>query len=830
MQDTETSSVTPSSSSSPTPEQADLLHNAQTAQKLREHLKSEARSLKIKDISEIIDKLKAAFAQGEAEIRAAAGQAEHVLASMKEGLDNILRTQQEAHRLLERKEQWEKDVEPNIRLITAHAAQASNLHRHLREKRRELKAREVEAIRNQLIQLEQEAMAAWGAVRDRRLAVALEHRLHRATEATSNALKDAEGTLQRKKQWEDAVAANESAVEAELKRVLGLVVSHYGPLPSAAGSDAEAPVSAEATEAGAEGTDASKAHGKAPDLSRQFRKIEELLKNRRPMDRNVLQRMHDTLQALIAHTRGQAPAAAQAPAPTEHRRASREEIRTARNEVESVLAQAEAALGLTWVPRHNRATRPEGSKADSSRAEELASPTVAGEAQHDHGDGGHESSHDTAALEASLDAALAQVPGAEDHADHEDDHDADMHAEGGHDDHHDGEHDGEHAEGAHAHGADEAHAHEGSAGRSSAGPSDEHGTHIESSEPTEPLKMGAIKNIQSLLNRAREILDAAIIPGAERKALWARFRNASDTLRRHRNVSRSLELDGLRTRVAEIRDMATQVNPARTRKLIQEVQKMVVESPLTRGERDELLQALRDAWSSASNRQEELKEVRKQKEESEVTRLGEHFLRWESRRDGITGLLQRLEVQLEEINLRKKNSTSIGYKVLAEKRLLETRERIQELKIALEEILEKISDVGPRLKAAGWEPPSPEERARMQAEAAQNAARGQGDVGRGRDDRGERREPRRDARRDGPRGGGNPQGGRGDGGRGDGGRGDGGRRDGGRGPGGRGDGGRRGGPPGGSDRGAPRRGGQGENNAAPASSKPESSEGGGSAS
>ncbi|MFM7204305.1 MAG: hypothetical protein ACKO6N_26300 [Myxococcota bacterium] len=657
------------------PEQADLLHNGKMASELREHIRTQARKLKLKDIQDILDKLRMAREQGEQELQAAQDKSEEELTALRSALEELQHAEQDAQRVFERKRHWELEVEPNIKLITDHAARASQLHRMLREKRRELRARDVELMSIELNTLEAEALSGWGVVRESKLAVPLEHRLHKATEAITNAKKDAEGTLQRKKPWEDAVAANIAAVEAELRKVSAQVVAHFGPLPSPGAAESEkAP--------------AREDKGPAPDFTKAFRRVEELLRNRRPLDREALANLSGQLEALVLHTKGQTPAAAtgatgaaDAPKAAEPRRASREDIRIARAEVESVLGQAEASLGVTWVPRRPKSV--EAPKAELPKLDNTAPAPASAAAPAD------ETETEAQVLAAGLDAALEQAgaaAAADDQGHEHDEPEAHTEAPPSADETHD----------------ERSHLRAGDA---------EHGSYVTSDAASrEPLKLGAIKNVQSLLNRAREILDTAIIPGSERKALWARFRNASDTLRRQRNVTRTLELESLRSKVREIVDGARQTNPAKTRKSIQDCQKLVLESPLSRAERDELLQALRSAWGNAGERQEELKEVRKQREATDLQKLGEHFMRWESRKEGIARLLGRLEIQLDEINERKKNTTSIGYKVLAEKRLQETRDRIGELKAVFEDLGKKILDVGPRLQAAGWVVPPPSER------------------------------------------------------------------------------------------------------------------------
>lgn len=688
------------------PEQADLLHNGKMASELREHIRTQTRKLKLKDIQEILDKLRLAREQGEQELHAAHDKSEEELRALRAAFEELQHAEADAQRVFERKRHWEIEVEPNIKLITDHAGRASQLHRTLREKRRELRARDVEQMSAELNTLEAEALSGWGVVRESKLAVPLEHRLHKATEAITNAKKDAEGTLQRKKPWEDAVAANIAAVESELRKVSAQVLAHFGPLP-VPGAEASEPAPAREDK------------GPAPDFSKAFRRIEELLRNRRPLDREALANLSGQLQALVSHTKGQAPSpATEAPKASEPRRASREDIRIARAEVESALGQAEAALGVTWVPRRSKAAEPpkvEAAPAPAAHAPEEGEP-------------------ESQALAAGLDAALAHAAEASaaedqghDHDEHEA-HEAQPEAPAASDEGHD----------------DRSHLRAGDT---------EHGSYVTSDGASrEPLKLGAIKNVQSLLNRAREILDTAIIPGSERKALWARFRNASDTLRRKRNVTRTLELEALRSKVREIVEAARQTNPAKTRKSIQDCQKLVLESPLSRAERDELLQALRSAWNNAGERQEELKEVRKQREATDLQKLGEHFMRWESRKDGIARLLSRLELQLNEINDRKKNTTSIGYKVLAEKRLQETRDRISELKGVFDELEKKIVDVGPRLQAAGWVAPPPSERPQVD-EHGNDRPRERRDDRREGDRRDDRREgDRRDDRRAGGRG------------------------------------------------------------------------------
>ena len=195
--------------------------------------------------------------------------------------------------------------------------------------------------------------------------------------------------------------------------------------------------------------------------------------------------------------------------------------------------------------------------------------------------------------------------------------------------------------------------------------------------------------------------------GPERRRYLHAARSFGRRIGRARRLASLNEEYELMSRVEQVVGRAQAGGVRGILKEIQALQKDVNGSSLPRRRKEGIHEQLRAAWNSAVGRIEAMEHQRHDRDQQRTRELGTHLERWERRIDGLSGLIHRLEQDLIESDRRAKSSTSIGYRVVAEKFRQQTNERIEELRATLDDLQRKVEDVRPRLVAAGW--PWPEE-------------------------------------------------------------------------------------------------------------------------
>ncbi len=629
-----------------------LFHNADKARNLAKVVTTKARELSLDDAKEILHKLQAALDDAE-EILATIEQGDdQACAHAEEAVAAIRQARDAARRCHERKQRWALQVETNADAILEGARKASVIHRRLRQERRKLNATDVSRMRDELAEIESEAMSAWGVIRQFSLPRHLERRLSSATRTLANALGDCETTLKRKTEWEQAIATNVAAVEAELSRLETLVgtAGDRKPPDTPGGEDVQgspdpppalepAPCTDSQTDtpstppmedqSGSRSVETAAPPVTVPDLVAQARKIEQMLRFRRPIDRDNRARLNNRLADLV--NRGGFSSWVSPHVLGARSGKSDEPDARVEDEVVALLEQVERTLGAPWdLPGGGPKQGEEPASTDGTPAPAPAEPAA--------GDAGTTEAHATEAATSS--------------------------------------------------------------------PPPQHASSSDATEGThDMLTPEKIKAVQEALRRARRLLETAAVPHSRRRELWARFRHANATFRSRKSAVIEAAAEHFDALVKEAHRLASDDTPAQARKWIQKTQKALAGSPLGRAQRAALLESLREAWATAARHQQELRDQQKRHRKEALDRLGNHFMRWQKRKSGITNILERLNQQIETYRQRQQTSTSIGYRVVAEQRMAELKARIEELEGVLGELEAKIEDVAPRLEAAGWVPP-----------------------------------------------------------------------------------------------------------------------------
>lgn len=654
-----------------TSELSDLFHNAEKAYSLQTLLKKQARTLSLQDSKEILDKLELAHKQGKEAISSIQDENEKKHAEL--ALNKIFTANQEALRVFERKQKWETEVEANARLITTNANEASILHKKLREDRRQMDAKAVSTLKDKLADLERESLSAWGIVRHHTIPVGLEHRLFRATEAITNALKDSETTLSRKNEWEYALASNVSAIENELK-ILENILSE---------SNQE-----EKTEKQPQKEIEDK---KTSTINIQRKKIEDMLANRKPINREDLVKLSERYNKIISPMKAQNQPHKKIEI-TQHY--TRDERQNALRELSHFLAQIESTLTISWDQDKHKKPELEadnnGKKDDTSNIEPIE-PKKDNESQFN--DLSDETTEIIPLSESDLEYIIEIKNKKEQTALNDEIADPLTTANIEEDKTENKKEDLQTKE---ISINDKVELEEKNKGENDK-------NLAKTNEYNYPiLSEGAISVVRDLLQRSRHILEGSIIRSRDKKELWSRFRNANE---HYKNAIRYLEknyLHDIQKEVDEVLALSKTSTPIKARKAIKDTQAMLVESNIKTQLRNKLLKDLRIAWDETIKREETLKEEKKKKSDADLLKLSPHLERWIYRRDSIILFLKRLEDQLIDLKKRQQTSTSIGYRVLAEKRILETKNRITEEKTILEQLNIKIEDVEPKLTALGW--------------------------------------------------------------------------------------------------------------------------------
>lgn len=502
-------------------------------------------------------------------------------------LSHVEESWQSAREIHQRKVAWEENIEPHIQAIKDAGRHASELHRDLRNHRREFTAGVVAEMKTRLEEWHRDAVESQARLMEVNLPHSVKSLVERNVEIIQRALQDAGESFGRKHQWEAGISANATALEQMVKDIEAAV---------AGGADPGA-------------------------VTTMVKKFSRELERRRPLDGGLRQNFESRVHAVAADARAVMEA---------ERRERSQKMAEVRDSIPRILDELDRLLP-PLPPRG-----PQQGEAPPPGDEGVISPADERE---------HVSQEEE---ETQAEEMVAQAMGGEG-----EEHEADA-------------------------GAD-----------------------------TPPLSKADMERVLILEAELRTWLNSPLLSGPERRRYFHIARTLGRRIARARRLASIEEERDLMARVQQVVSRAQGGGVRGILKEIQALQKDVNGASLPRRRKETIHEQLRAAWNSAVGRIEAMEHQRHDRDQQRIRELGTHMERWERRIDGLSGLIHRLEQDLIESDRRAKSSTSIGYRVVAEKFRQQTNERIEELKATLEDLQHKVEDVRPRLVAAGW--PWPEE-------------------------------------------------------------------------------------------------------------------------
>ena len=145
-------------------------------------------------------------------------------------LSRIEESWQSAREIHQRKVAWEENVEPHIQAIKDAGRHASEIHRDLRNHRRDLTAVVVAEMKSKLEGWHRDAVESRARLMEVNLPHSVKSLVERNVEIIQRALQDAGESFGRKHQWESGVSANASALEQMVKDIEGAVAGGADPV------------------------------------------------------------------------------------------------------------------------------------------------------------------------------------------------------------------------------------------------------------------------------------------------------------------------------------------------------------------------------------------------------------------------------------------------------------------------------------------------------------------------------------------------------------------------------------------------------------------------